>query len=198
TTNVTNADGTSSTIMAGHQIPADAKIGSNYDPTSGMSTTQKVLAGAGKAFYDVGRGVGQLVGTYSQADEDEQRKQDKALMATHAGQAGELLGNVAMMLAVPGGFAGSVAAGAASGALTPTGTGESRASNIGAGVAMAGAGQLAGKLMGKVVGGVLQPFRSEASTLEQKASQTLLDSGVPLNAAQQGGGKIAQTMSNIV
>src|SRR4029077_2977924 len=47
TTNVTNADGTSSTIMAGHQIPADAKIGSNYDPTSGMSNTQKVLAGAG-------------------------------------------------------------------------------------------------------------------------------------------------------
>src|SRR5437868_12052531 len=30
------------------------------DPTDGMSTTEKFLAGAGKAFYDVGRGTGQL------------------------------------------------------------------------------------------------------------------------------------------
>lgn len=167
-------------------------------PTSGMSTGAEVAAGAGKAVYDAGRGVGQLIGTYTQKDEDEQRKQDKALMSTRAGQAGELLGNVAMMLGTPGGFVGAAATGAAQGALTPTGTGESRAANIGAGAALGAAGQVAGKLMGKVVGGVLQPFRTAATEVEQGAARTLTDAGVPLNAAQQGGGKLAQTMSNIV
>src|SRR5574343_500559 len=39
--------------------PVDPK---QFDPTEGMSTTEKLLAGVGKAFVDAGRGVGQLAG----------------------------------------------------------------------------------------------------------------------------------------
>lgn len=98
------------------------------DPTAGMSTTDKFLAGMGKAFADTGRGVGQLVrdgievfdrpaptlsglitgkksqtladklGLPSTADIDESKKLDSSLMNTGAGQAGNFAGNVAITL----------------------------------------------------------------------------------------------------
>ena len=36
------------------------------DPTEGMSTGQKLLAGVGKGFVDVGRGIGQRLGLVEQ------------------------------------------------------------------------------------------------------------------------------------
>lgn len=214
-TNYTTADGSMHTAMSGQQIPAGATVNGQQNATDGMSTTDKTLAGAGKAFVDVGRGAKQLLsndkpanlsdlvsGTTgaqrSQAEIDEARRLDKDLMNTHAGQAGEMLGNMAMMLATPGGFLGAAATGAAQGALIPTGTGESRAANVGIGALLGSTGQIAGKLLGKVVGGVVQPFRSEMSAAEAAGAKTLTDAGVPLNAAQQGGGKVAQTLTNIV
>lgn len=73
----------------------------NYDPTDGMSTFDKAAAGAGKAVYDAGRGIGQLVGLQSQSDIDEAKRLDAPLMKTKAGIAGNIGGNIAMV-AIPG------------------------------------------------------------------------------------------------
>jgi hypothetical protein len=76
------------------------------DPTEGMGTGEKFLAGLGKTFADLGRSgmrVANMVGigdyTSEKAAEDE--RLDKALMNTGAGQAGKFVGDVALT-AVPG------------------------------------------------------------------------------------------------
>lgn len=99
-----------------------------YDPTSGMSGGEKFLAGVGKAFTDIGRGVRQYlpaaVGGMSNEEIAQARALDQPLMNTGAGVAGNVAGNVA--LAVPAAFVpgaatlpGSAAIGAAYGALQP-------------------------------------------------------------------------------
>ena len=66
-----------------------------YDPTEGMSGTDKFLAGAGKAMVDVGRGVRQYLpnsmGGLSNEDIAEARKLDAPLMKTGAGTAGNIV-----------------------------------------------------------------------------------------------------------
>lgn len=106
-----------------------------YDPTAGMSGTDKFMAGVGKAFSDTGRGVAQLVGRGLDAvstpqavgggqpaplsqrlglpqysDVEEARQLDAPLMDTGAGFAGNVGGNIAAML-VPGGALKGVATG---------------------------------------------------------------------------------------
>ncbi len=61
-----------------------------YDPTEGMTTAQKFLAGTGKAFVDVGRGVGQMMGLVSREDIQRARELDAPLFS-YSG-AGDLSG----------------------------------------------------------------------------------------------------------
>lgn len=122
------------------------------DPTEGMSTTDKFLAGAGKAFVDVGRGAGQLLragvgesmgnrmGLPTDADIEESRRLDAPLMRTGAGTAGNITGAVASALPavmIPGAntIGGAALIGAAQGALQPVGAQDSRLQNIGTGAA---------------------------------------------------------------
>lgn len=184
-------------------LPQGAATGdaAKASATDGMSTMGKIAAGAGKSVMDKVAAVKQIFSSdkaRSAAEIDEMNKRDKALMSTYAGQAGDILGNMAMTLGTPGGFVAQAAVGGASGALTPTGTGESRGSNIAIGAVLGGAGQTAGKLLGKIVGGVLQPFRTAATEAEEQGAKTLLGAGVPLSAEQQGGGKLASTLTGIV
>jgi hypothetical protein len=100
------------------------------DPTDGMSGLDKFRAGAGKAFADLGRGVGQMVGLTDRQDVAESRRLDAPLMNTGAGLGGNIAGNVAALLPtamIPGAntYTGAAAIGAATGALQPsTSTGE--------------------------------------------------------------------------
>lgn len=76
------------------------------DPTAGMSTTEKVLAGVGKSFVDLGRTakrIGNMVGIgdYDQAAAARDAELDKPLMATTAGKVGNIAGDIALT-AVPG------------------------------------------------------------------------------------------------
>ncbi len=86
-----------------NQIDYDTQ---RIDPTEGMGTGQKFLAGMGKTFADLGRSgmrVANMAGlgdyTAEKAAEDE--RLDKPLMNTGAGQAGKFAGDVALT-AVPG------------------------------------------------------------------------------------------------
>lgn len=78
---------------AEQQMAEDRKL---YDPTSGMTTFEKAAAGFGKAIYDTGRGLGQMVRLVNRDDVAESRNRDQALMNTGAGIAGNVLGNVAI------------------------------------------------------------------------------------------------------
>lgn len=114
------------------------------DPTEGMSTTDRFLAGAGKAMTDIGRGAGQMLGLVSQKDVDESKQRDAALMKTTAGTVGNVFGNIAStvpLALVPGAatVAGGAAIGGGIGALQPVATGESRGINAGIGAAAGGA-----------------------------------------------------------
>lgn len=142
-----------------------------YDPTEGMSGGQKFLAGAGKAFVDLGRGVnqagaelGEKVGLVSpetvrgiQSDVDESKRLDSPLMQRGAGRAGNIVGNVAALApaaAIPGvnTALGAAALGGATGALQPVASDESRLRNTVTGAAAGVAGKALGDVASKGVG----------------------------------------------
>src|ERR1700676_3250573 len=144
-----------------------------YDPTEGMSTSDKFVSGVGKSFVDTGRGVYQLGASLGHAmgivpdekmkqiqqDADEAKKYDAPLMHTGAGVAGDIGGSIAQMAAapelLPAKLAGipalsSAVSGAAYSGAQPTTTGESRAANAGWGAAGGALGSAAGKALGFV------------------------------------------------
>lgn len=107
------------------QAAINADMQRMADPTAGMSGFKKFASGTGKAFTDIGRGVGQLFRQVSRDDVAESRKRDEPLMGTGAGMAGNVLGNVAA--AVPTAFipgantiVGGSAIGAGSGLIQPS------------------------------------------------------------------------------
>jgi hypothetical protein len=117
-----------SAAFAGRTAKPKAAERPAFDPTEGMSGTEKFLAGVGKAMTDVGRGVRQYlpeaIGGMTNEQIAQARALDAPLMNTGAGMAGNVFGNVAM--AVPAAFVpgaatlpGSAAIGAAYGALQP-------------------------------------------------------------------------------
>lgn len=136
------------------------------DPTVGMSTTDKFLAGAGKAYADLGRGIGQYFGAVDRQDVADARKRDAALMNTTAGKVGDVVGNVALTAPtalIPGAatYRGAAAIGALTGALQPSeSTSETVYNTLGGGALGAGA-QLAGRAVGagyRGLTGLLRPF----------------------------------------
>lgn len=130
----------------GEQIAAQDQqwMAERTDPTQGMSGFQKARAGFGKAFSDMGAGLGQMVGMVPQEEADAKRRRDAALMQTGAGIAGNVLGNIgaaAPFMAFPGAntVVGGALGGAVLGALQPTASGESRSQNMMVGGALGAA-----------------------------------------------------------
>lgn len=148
---------------AAAQREADRKL---YDPTADMGTGQRLLAGVGKAFADVGRGAGQLVGLVDRADVAESRKRDAALMDTGAGLTGNILGNIAALaptIFIPGAntLAGSAAIGAGAGLLQPSESTGETVRNVAVGGALAPAAIAAGRgvqAVGSGLGAVRDTF----------------------------------------
>lgn len=124
----------------------------SFDPTEGMSGGKKLLAGAGKAFVDIGRGVGQRLGLVSDEDVQRARELDAPLMQTGAGVTGNILGNMAALAPtamIPGAntLVGGAITGAGLGLLQPKTKDESLMKNM----AMGGA---TGAVLPAVIGGV--------------------------------------------
>lgn len=106
-----------------------------FDPMRDMSGTDRVLAGMGKAFTDVARGAGQLVGAVDRKDVAESRARDAPLMATTGGTVGNIAGNVALFAPtamIPGAntITGGALAGAATGLLQPSVSTEESIKNV--------------------------------------------------------------------
>ena len=176
-----------------------------YSPTAG----EKFMAGAGKAVYDVGRGIGQMTGMVPQSAIDEARARDAALMQTGAGMAGNLAGQVASavvpgraMMAAPGMIGGigraiaapssigqAVTGGAVMGAVQPSATGESRLETATEGALGGGLGYGAAAGLGRMLAPQVSP-----------AAQDLISRGVVPTPGQMAGGafnRIEQGMTSV-
>lgn len=150
-----------------------------YDPTSGMSTGQKLVAGYGKAGADLARGAGQWLGLVSRDDVAESRRLDSALMNTTAGKVGNIAGNVAATLPLafaPGAntLGGAATYGAITGALAPSASTEETIQNVGLGGVVAPAAIVAGRGVGAAyqgVKGLIEPLTKKGQ--ERVAASTL-------------------------
>jgi hypothetical protein len=186
----------------------------DVDPTSGMDTGQKYLAGMGKSFVDTATGLKQRLdegaagleslvpggaaisrffGGKSAAEIrdagqqaiNDRQSTDKALMQTGAGVLGNITGGMATGAAL--GPLGAVGMGAGMGFATPTSNGPTEAiTNMGVG---AGAGYLGDK----AVQGVSRMFAPKVAPEVQK----LIDEGVNLTPGQIMGGNIARFESKM-
>lgn len=191
-----------------------------YDPTEGMSTAEKVFAGAGKAVVDTGRGAGQIlrsalpqsfadkIGLPTQKDIDESKKLDAALMDTTAGNVGNFAGNVGMAV-LPGGliskgvgaarvvikaapYLASALSGGAQSGIQPVATGESRAMNTAFGAATGLAGQGLSDAAGKFARGASDKIAPAVKDLLAKADAY----GIPVNAAQLSDSRFLKTLQS--
>jgi hypothetical protein len=162
-------------------------------PTEGMSNTELALAGIGKGFVDVGRGIGQRLGMVSKEDVARARELDKPLMETTSGTVGNVIGNVASFLPaafVPGAntVVGGAAIGGLTGLLTPTVKDESVISNIGTGATLGAVGSkvpdalsyLTGRGSKRLMQSAIKPQVKylESGTSVPDAIETMLEYGV--------------------
>lgn len=190
-----------------------------YGKTSAMSVPRKFAAGAGKSVVDIGRGIKQLTGFGSAAEQDEVNAQDAELMDTGAGVAGNIAGTLATTLlpasligrgaqAVnltrsaraanafvnPTTYRAAAGAGAVQGALQPVATDESRGMNMLTGAALGVAAQGAANGIGRIA----QPIRNAMSKEDAAAVSVLDKAGVPLDAVQRSGSKTAEVVKRAV
>ena len=166
-----------------------------YDPTRDMSGLDKFRAGMGKAFVDVGRGAGQLVGAVDRASVDESRRLDAPLMATGAGMAGNIAGNVAAyapLALVPGAntVVGAGLTGAAMGATQPVGEADSRLKNTAIGAALGSLAQYGGN---KLTGHIQRKATEKAAALASQQSKNAVRDAT-LQESQAAGYKIPRSL----
>lgn len=182
-------------------MTGSSKFQQKYGPLRG--TGSNLAAGAGKAFYDIGRGVKQLTGNMSREEVDQTKELDSALMSTKAGIVGNIGGNVAAYTPtafIPGAntYLGAGLIGAGSGALQPVGTNDSRLGNI----ALGTGGALGGRFVGGKIGDwasrkpqPMSPERAAAISASEANAISMGGSGSgqasmqgSLNARLSGGG----------
>lgn len=178
---------------------ADVSAAPAYDPTEGVSGFDKFLAGAGKGFVDIGRGAGQRLGLVSEQDIARSRALDAPLMATGAGLAGNIAGNVAAFAPaamVPGAntMAGAAALGGITGALAPTAEGESVLGNA----ALGAGGGMAAQGLANTIGRMIRPVRAELPPQTQRLAGVADAAGIPLNAAQRSGSKPLKVLDSVL
>lgn len=196
------------------QVQADRQL---YDPTKGMSTFDKAMAGAGKAVADTGLGLRQLGARVFGSPEDvkrlqgevaESRRLDSPLMSTGAGVTGNVGGNIAMAL-LPGGVVRG--AGTALSAV-PRAAQLAQALQAG-GTAMMAPTSITGAGALGAVQGALQPSVSDSETMKnigmgagagaggatigrllspsvRPEVRTLMDEGVSPTIGQIAGGRV--------
>jgi hypothetical protein len=191
-----------------------------YDPTEGMSTFDRVAAGAGKSVMDTVQGVKQLFGMSSQDEIDERAALDKPLMDTGAGMAGNIGGQIAQMVIPAGGVtalsaklasriapaagaAGSLvtaaapylsAAGQAGGfaALQPVETGDTRLGNAASAAALGAVGQGVSAGASRLAKGASDTIAPNIRALYEKA----IAQGIPIRADQLGDSKFLKTLAS--
>lgn len=193
------------------------------NPTDGMSTSDKLLAGVGSSFVNTGDALkqtglwaGNKLGFVDQssidahqAKIDEERRMQAPLMNTKAGLGGNIFGNVAQ--GVAGGsllapvkvaqgaglgtkVLGSAAnAGIFTGLTMPTATGEDPAMNMMQGAAFGAGGQAIGSGVARVAKGASDKISPMAKELYEKAQAM----GIPVTASQLSDSRVLKWLASI-
>lgn len=174
----------------------------NVDPSEGMSNSEKFLAGMGKAFSDIGQGVGQIVPVrrngqwdtlVTRDDVAETRKRDASLMNSGYATVGNVLGNIAVAAPtalIPGANTalGASAIGAGLGLLQPSTSTQETVVNTGLGAGGGYVGNKVGDALGRVMGGSRNAgMYQQAKVSGGKAGSSASASG-SLNVRASGGG----------
>lgn len=162
------------TVAQAYKLSRQQPVEKAPDPTEGMSTFDKTAAGFGKAIVDTGRGIGQLVGLVSDADVNEAKARDAALINTTSGMVGNVAGNLAIALptvAIPGAttLKGAAAIGTLQGLAQPVTGDESRLTNA----ALGGAAGAGGVTAGRVLSGVYQGGKALIEPFTQKGREKI-------------------------
>lgn len=169
---------------------------------------QTALQGAGKAFMDTGRGLGELVGAISPQDVAQDRQVDQALMGTTAGKIGYGVGQGAQMVGL-GGIAGAglkgaavlgqaapyVSAALAGGAFNgaqPVAGDESRGLNTAIGAGLGAVGEAVPSALGSLAGKAAPAI----SAAKQAAIDTAQQYNIPLHLSQVTDSKFLQTLAS--
>lgn len=162
-----------------------------YDPTSGMSTADKVLAGTGRGMVHTARAVGNLVGAVPDSVMTEQAKTDAPLLNTRSGSFGNLVGESAITAPLGMGAAkGLGMVGKLGAALARNPISNSAIQGGVQGLATADPGDRGVQAtMGTLTGGMLGANQSLVGKLvnglkRTPESQALLNSGVSLTPGQ--------------
>lgn len=166
------------------------------EQVASMSTAQKIGAGAGKAVYDTGRGIGQLLGLESKQDVAQSRTQDEALMRTGAGKTGNVLGYglEATGLGILGApIAGAIAGLTGSGLAAKTALGGATGAAQGYAAPYASTGEhIANTLVGGGLGAAIPGAGAATSNvmkgLASSDARALMQGGVRLTPGQMIGG----------
>lgn len=183
----------------------------NADPTQGMSTLDKLLAGTGRGMTSATlaalQGISKLVGADSagaglvkQSTLDENKKLDAPLMNTTAGKVGNVIGNMgvaAPTALIPGvnTYTGAALTGAGLGALTTEGGAQERAK-----AALAGAvGGAAGKGIGDLAGKGAQWLVDSARTVSPKLpmAQAAQDAGFVIPPADVRSNTLTEALGGL-
>lgn len=146
-----------------------------YDPTEGMSDTEKVRVGIGQGMTSMARGVGQVFGKVSREDVAQARKYDAPLLKTGAGTIGSITGQVLPMLAtaaIPGAntITGAGVIGMGTGALAPSTSTNETMSNIGLG-GLAGSGSI---LAGRAAKGLYEGGKALVAPLTKTGQEQIV------------------------
>lgn len=171
-----------------------------YDPTEGMGTGERFLAGVGKGMTDLAYGAGQLTGLVPQDVIAEKARIDAPLAGTTAGKVGEITGKVAT--AIPAAFApgaatipGAAAIGTGLGLLEPVAEGDVLTGKATSG-ALGGLFGAGGQKLGQGIGSLAQSRIASAldDIAQRKAQRAVMDEA--LMAGRDIGLVAEPTMAN--
>lgn len=189
----------------GEYDPSSPEFQRRYGPTAapsgGVLTSadeyRDAAAGAGKAFVDVGRGIGQYLGLVSRDDVRSSRQLDAPLMATDAGKIGNIAGGIATAapaMLVPGAntVVGAGIVGGVYGALQPSTSTRETLTNTAVGAATGAATQYIGQKVSNWVGQRIASREQTAAT--QQAQNQVRD--LTLSEARRAGYVVPPATTN--
>jgi len=180
------------------------------DPTTGMSQTDLIVAGAQQKGNDLLRGGKQILSrlpflnqTFKpdavQAEVDEARKLDAPLMGTTGGKVGAFATDAAAMVPtmfIPGAntYKGAALLSGLYGMLQPTSGDESRLTNT----AAHGVAGIAGQGAANAVGRLIKPIQSTLPAGEQALLDAAKRNKIPVQAGQATGSRPLQIVESVM
>lgn len=180
----------------------------NVDPTEGMGTGERLLAGIGRGMTSAARGLGQLVGAVSSEDVANAARLDSPLLNTTAGKVGNVMGLAAASAPtalIPGAntYAGASLIGAGLGGLTTEGGIADRLTSA----ALGGAGGAVGKGLGDALGAGARALTNRSATQfaqqqaqmapKMEAARAAADAGYVIPPADLQPGMLTEALSGL-